>query len=185
MIGLKQRWKSREEAYQESLEYLRDRALGTVKSFITPWPKFNDAGVDGIEWPSMVVIGGRPGSGKTLIKDQIIRESFDLNLGQDFRVLEFQFEMIGRVSAIREFSAATNLSYKQLCSSGGYHLTKDDFEMCKLYRDKRKNLPVDIVDTPCTVEEFSQIILEYHQKHQTKFIVTLDHSVLLKKIISS
>jgi replicative DNA helicase len=40
--------------------------------------KFNDATTDGLEWNTLTVMGGRPGSGKTLIKDQIIRESFEL-----------------------------------------------------------------------------------------------------------
>ena len=67
---------------------------------------------------TLTVIGGRPGSGKTLIKDQIIRESFDLNPDDDFRVLEFQFEMVGRTSAMREFSSVTGKTYKELCSAG-------------------------------------------------------------------
>ena len=58
------------------------------------------------------MIGGRPGSGKTLIKDQIIRESFALNPHDKFRVLEFQCEMVGRTSAIREFSSVTGKTYK-------------------------------------------------------------------------
>jgi len=181
MILRVKRWKSKENAYQESLEYLRSRALGKTTSFITPWSKFNDAGVDGIEWNSMVVIGGRPGSGKTLLKDQIIRESFNLNPNQDFRVLEFQFEMIGRVSAIREFSASLGKTYKELCSAGGYKLNPNDFELCKQYRDSRLNLPIDIVDTPCTVQEFSETISNYYEEHKTKFVVTLDHSILLNK----
>ena len=83
---------------------MKGRMDGSIHSLKTPWHKFNDAGADGIEWNSTVVIGGRPGSGKTAIKDQIIREAFKNNT-VNFRVLEFQFEMVARVSALREFSA--------------------------------------------------------------------------------
>ena len=66
-------WKSQREGFQQSLIYLKGRMEGLIKSIQTPWAKFNDATTDGLEWHSMIVIGGRPASGKTLIKDQIVR----------------------------------------------------------------------------------------------------------------
>ena len=86
-------WKDQRSAYKEALQYVNARKQGTVTSFKTPWTKVNDAGVNGLEWHSMTVIGGRPGTGKTLIKDQIIREGFEKNKGQNLRVLEFQFDL--------------------------------------------------------------------------------------------
>ena len=111
-------WKGQYTAFNEALKYMLDRQSGKEKSIQTPWPKFNDAITDGLEWNTLTVIGGRPGTGKTLIKDQIIRESFVLNPAEKFRVLEFQFEMVGRTSAIREFSSLTGKTYKELCSAG-------------------------------------------------------------------
>ena len=107
MSNIKTAWNGQYSAFNEALKYMMKRQSGEEKSIYTPWPKFNDATTDGLEWNTLTVIGGRPGSGKTLIKDQIIRESFDLNPNDDFRVLEFQFEMVGRTSAIREFSSLT------------------------------------------------------------------------------
>ena len=98
----KESWVGQYAAFNEALKYMFRRSTGEEKSIYTPWPKFNDAATDGLEWNTLTVIGGRPGSGKTLIKDQIIRESFALNPNDNFRVLEFQFEMVGRTSAIRE-----------------------------------------------------------------------------------
>ena len=114
----KESWVGQYAAFNEALKYMYARSTGEEKSIYTPWPKFNDAATDGIEWNTLTVIGGRPGSGKTLIKDQIIRESFALNPNDKFRVLEFQFEMVGRTSAIREFSSITGKTYKELCSAG-------------------------------------------------------------------
>ena len=111
-------WSGQYTAFNEALKYMHNRQQGKEKSVLTPWPKFNDAATDGLEWNTLTVIGGRPGSGKTLIKDQIVRESFILNPTDDFRVLEFQFEMVGRTSAIREFSSITGKTYKELCSAG-------------------------------------------------------------------
>jgi len=118
MSTIKPSWGGQYESFNEALKYMLNRQKGLEKSIYTPWPKFNDATTDGLEWNTLTVIGGRPGSGKTLIKDQIIRESFSLNPDDDFRVLEFQFEMVGRTSAMREFSSITGKTYKQLCSAG-------------------------------------------------------------------
>lgn len=183
-------WKSNKIAYEESLMYMKGRMEGTIKSLKTPWDKFNDATTDGIEWNSMTVIGGRPGSGKTLLKDQIIRDSFKLNKDQEFRVLEFQFEMLGRTSAIREYSSVLSKSYKELCSAGK-PLDLADLQKCYEYAKTRVGLPVDIIDTPITVAEMKEQIILYMEKYAKKVeegiykytntVVTLDHSILLKK----
>jgi replicative DNA helicase len=167
---------------------------GEIKSIKTPWPKWNDASTDGIEWHSTTVIGGRPASGKTLIKDQLIRESFKLNQGSDFRVLEFQFEMLARTSAIREYSSLIGMPYKYLCSADG-KLSDEHLQMCYAYAKERVKYPIDVVEEPCTVNEFVEIIKDYMNEHAIqemvdptsvkkvykKTIVTLDHSLLLKK----
>lgn len=200
-------WKSQRDGFQESLRYLQGRYKGEIKSIKSPWSRFNDAGTDGVEWHTTVVIAGRPASGKTAIKDQIIREAFLLNPGENFRVLEFSLEMLARVSAIREYSAETGLSYKELCSADKTSpINPDILNRCFEYAKQKVKYPIDIVEEPCTVSEFKLIIEEYMENHAvkqtvketvtedgktfekdvvvktyTKTIITLDHSLLLKK----
>lgn len=182
-------WKTQRDGFKESLSYMQGRMKGEIRSIKTPWPKWNDAGTDGIEWHSTTVIGGRPASGKTLIKDQIIREAFRLNAGDDFRVLEFQFEMLARTSAIREYSSLLGKSYKYLCSADG-KISDEDLNACYEYAKERVKYPIDIVEEPCTVSEFKSIITDYMESNSImdgdkkvykKTIITLDHSLLLKK----
>lgn len=196
-------WKSQREGFKDSLVYLQGRMRGEIKSIRTPWKKWNDASTDGIEWHSTTVIGGRPASGKTLIKDQLVREAFTLNPGADFRVLEFQLEMLARTSAIREYVSHLNdktKTYKYLCSAEG-KISKEDLQKCCDYANERVKYPIDIVEEPCTVPEFISIIKDYMETHAvkktvrsaedptkevvevtyTKTIITLDHSLLLKK----
>lgn len=174
-------WAGQYQAFNEALKYMNNRMHGEERSILTPWSKFNDAGTDGIEWNTLTVIGGRPGSGKTLIKDQIIRESFVLNPSEDFRVLEFQFEMVGRTSAIREFSSITGLTYKQLCSAGST-LSSSVLNNCHQYAKQRVKYPVDIISTPMTVNQMREQIDMYMEEHKgTKTIITLDHSILVKR----
>lgn len=196
-------WKSQREGFKDSLAYLQGRMKGEIKSIRTPWKKWNDASTDGIEWHSTTVIGGRPASGKTLIKDQLVREAFTLNPGADFRVLEFQLEMLARTSAIREYVSHLNdkqKTYKYLCSAEG-KISREDLQKCCDYANERVKYPIDIVEEPCTVPEFIAIIKDYMETHAvrkmvrsaqdptkdveevtyTKTIITLDHSLLLKK----
>ena len=184
-------WNSQREGFLDSLNYMKGRQEGRIKSLKTPWDKFNDATTDGLEWHSMTVIGGRPGSGKTLIKDQIVREAFKLNQGDSFRVLEFQFEMLARTSAIREYSSVLGKSYKYLCSADG-KLTTEDLQRCYEHAVERVKYPIDVVENPITVNELKDIVQQYMNFHAIrdedknfvaycKTVVTLDHSLLLKK----
>jgi replicative DNA helicase len=187
--GPKKKWNSQREGFQESLRYLQGRMKGEIKSLRTPWAKFNNATTDGLEWNTFTVIAGRPASGKTLIAEQIVRESFPLNPGENFRVLQFQFEMLARTSAIREYSSVIGRSYKYLCSADG-KLSGDDLQKCYDYAKAKIKYPIDVVERPCTVEEFKQIIGEYMMDHAhydsegnlifTKALITIDHSVLFK-----
>jgi replicative DNA helicase len=174
-------WNGQYQSFNEALKYMLDRQSGKEKSIQTPWPKFNDAVTDGLEWNTLTVIGGRPGSGKTLIKDQIIRESFVLNPAEDYRVLEFQFEMVGRTSALREFSSITGKTYKELCSAGSV-LKQETFNKCHMYAKDRVKAPVDIISTPMTVNQMREQLDMYMEEHKgQKTIITLDHSILVKR----
>jgi len=191
------KWKTQRESFIESLSYLDGRKKGIITSLKTPWKKFNDATTNGIEWHSTTVIGARPATGKTMIKDLIVSGAFKLNPLMNFRVLEFQFEMLGKNSAIREYSTSLGVSYKYLCSAEGL-LTDEDFEKCRAYAKAKLQYPIDLVEEACNVMEFKEIIENYMKTHSTTVmerntttgkdeavikykntIVTLDHSLLL------
>lgn len=198
------KWSNKRQGYLDSLHYLQGRMRGEIKSFKTPWAKVNDATTDGFEWHSTTVIGGRPGSGKTLLKDQIVRQGFILNPGEDFRVLEFQFEMLSRTSAIREYSSVLGKTYKYLCSADG-KISDADLRACHDYAKEAVKYPIDVVEKPCTVKVFIQTIHDYMKAYSTsemvrethkegnvitekdvqkriykKTIITIDHSLLFK-----
>lgn len=177
---------------------------GTITSLITPWTKLNSATVNGLEWGSLTVIGGRPGTGKTVICDQITTESFVIHGLDNHRVLQFQLEMPAKAKAVRSLSSGVRLTYKDLCSVDS-KLTEEQFQNCVNYARKVVDYPIDVVDEAPTVEEFIQIVREYmnyHAEHTGKFVskvdthgntneeevliyknslITLDHSILVKK----
>lgn len=184
-------WKSRTEGYRSALNYMKGRMEGKIHTYKTPWDKVNDAGVDGIEWNSMVVIGGRPGTGKTLIKDQIIREGFKLNKGQNIRVLEFTLEMVSEKARLREFCSITKKSYQYLCNADKSEgpLRREDIQQCFEYAKSASEYPVDEVEMPPSIDEFDATITSYMETYATvedgnkvycKTVITLDHSILIK-----
>jgi len=184
-----QNWISHHIFYEEALLYMEKRAEGKIHSFKTPWHKINDAGILGFEYNSIILLAARPGGGKTLMKDQMIREGFRINKGQGIRVLEFNFEMVGRNSKIREFSSVSKHSYKYLCSAEQEGVTIDPelIEKCRKYAASASKYPIDVVDKPTPVTGLRSTIInymDYHYKKNGRYpktIVTLDHSVLVKK----
>lgn len=181
------KWKTQREAFIESLLYIDGRRKGQITSIKTPWHSFNSATTDGIEWHSTTVIGARPATGKTLIKDLIVSGAFKLNPLMPFRVLEFQFEMLGKNSAIREYSKHLEKSYKKLCSVGE-PLTDDEFQKCRDYAKNKLLFPIDLVEESCTIPEFKEIVEDYMDEHSNlneegkkiykNTIITIDHSLL-------
>lgn len=185
-------WKSQKTTFEEALATIKGRREGTITSYRTPWTKVNEATLDGLEWQSMIVIGGRPGTGKTAIKDQIIREGFRLNPAEDIRVLEFSLEMVGRVSAARGFSSFVGRSYKYLHSAENGPISEEDWQKCLAYAREMIKYPIDIVEKAPTVLGFEEIIDQYMEHHAVKSVkdgkpvkkykktvITLDHSLLL------
>ena len=193
-MSLSKPWKDQRAAYKDALKYINARKQGIITSFKTPWNKVNDAGVNGFEWHSMTVIGGRPGTGKTLIKDQIIRESFSRNKGQNINVLEFSFEMVAKASKVREFCSILGKSYKYVCSAySDNKLTDEDFNTLYAHAKKAVDIdkyPVSIVENPCEVEQIKRIVNDYMIENSqiidgnrvfTNTVITLDHSYLVNK----
>lgn len=191
-------WKSHVAHYKEAIHYMKGRQQGKITSIKTPWENFNRATLNGLEFNTMTLIGGRPASGKTLLVDQIVRESFDLNPQlPGLRVLSFQLEMLGRTSKIREFSAITKKTYRELCSGDPDNpIDNHTIADCEKYVVNAAKYPIDIVEDATNVEGFKKTVEDYMKEFSVKTpgklpgtsktqykktIVTLDHSVLIKK----
>lgn len=171
------------EAYEQAISYARKRQSGEIKSLKTPWSKFNEVSMDGLEWNSLTVIAGRPGSGKTLIGSMISREAFALNPDQDFCVLDFQFEMLARNIALREISGHTGINVRQL-SSVGTKLNNEDLDAAIRYCEANKLKEVYTFERPISVDAMREKIYEFYRLKKKPIVITIDHSLLLKKSAS-
>jgi replicative DNA helicase len=174
------KWKHISEIRKDALEYMEKRKAGLIESIRTKWKKFNDAGIGGLEWGSITTIAGRPGSGKTLIVNEITRNAHKLNPKQDFAVLDFQFEMKSETTGVREFSAVIHKSYKDLLSVDA-PLPDEDMEKLKFYAKHSAHQEIYQIDSPMTVAEMERTIIEFIKFVNKPVIVTVDHSVLIAK----
>ena len=77
------KWRHVSNIRHETLNYIKKRRLGLIKSLRTPWPKLNNVLMDGLEWGSINIVGGRPGTGKTSVASQITNQALQ-NPVQDY-----------------------------------------------------------------------------------------------------
>lgn len=173
-------WKKLDEIHQEALKYIEGRRDGSIKSIVTPWNSFNDAGTGGIEWNSITTIAAVPGGGKTLIKDMIETSAHRLNPTQDFAILRFQYEMTNKSTGIREFSGAIVKSYKEICSVNS-NISEYDLNRIKDYCHKTKDSEIYQIDEPMTVDKMEKVIIDFIITMNKPVLVTIDHSILIEK----
>jgi replicative DNA helicase len=182
--NVKKLWKKHDEILKEGMQYIELRAHGKIKSLITQWETFNSIGLNGIEWHSLYVIAARPGVGKTLIANAITRKLHELNKEQNFAILHFQFEMLGRNMALRELSAGTKLDIRYLQSAkdpGMAPLTRGDYERLQNYVSAQRGRDEYVIDRSLTVEGIRGAIYSFYQEHRKPFVITLDHTLLVKQ----
>lgn len=177
-------WKKHHNIMEEGISYIRERAKGTIKSLKTQWTQFNKIGLNGIEWNSSVILASRPGVGKTLLVNSLSRSVLELNKDQDFAVLHFQFEMLGRNLALREYSSATglNIRYLQSVKDDGFPpLNRENYEKLLEYQNSQKDREEYIIDTPMSVLEMQNNIYKFYRFIKKPFVITLDHTLLVSQ----
>lgn len=165
----------------EAKEYIRKRKTGEIKSLLTPWDKLNKELLNGLEWNSVYELAGGSGTGKTAIKDQLSKGLVDLNPDQDFMILDFQFEMLGRTGVIRDLSRETGKSMKEL-SSAFLPISDTEFSNITQYLDRDlSEYPIYTVETPKSTRRIENIVKEFYLRYRKPMVVTIDHSMLVGK----
>jgi hypothetical protein len=142
----------------------------------------NSIGVAGWEWGTAIAFCARPGVGKTVLVDELVRKVYGLNPDIKMRVLKFELEMLPQVTVIREFSAHLGQSYTYVCSAEEVEeldqwdnptgkkkkLSQEELMKCWEHVERKlleengvPKFPEDIVDIAPDVAEFESIINSY------------------------
>jgi replicative DNA helicase len=178
------KWRHVSDIRAETLNYIKKRRAGVIRSVRTPWSKLNNVLMDGLEWGSIYIIGGRPGTGKTSVVSQITNMAHFNNPGQEFAVLNFQFEMGDRVIGARELTKPLSMDMKKIFSAHPTDkLSPTEIQDIENYYNKKCNDEIYYITDPLTAKEFSREVLRFYAAVQKPIIVTLDHSILVKKSI--
>lgn len=173
------KWTRLDTLHRKGINYMLDRRDGKIKSLKTPWAKFDDIGMGGLEWGTILTIGGRSGDGKTAIMLQITRNLHKLNPTEDFAVLDFQFEMTSEKTALREFSAFAKKSIKEL-GSVQQKVSDSTIDALKAYMEYHKHRDIYQVDQKMTVPMIKQQVYEFCKFVNKPVVVTIDHSYLVQ-----
>ena len=175
-------WRHISQASNTALRYIDGRRKGEIKSLTTPWKKFNNISMGGIEWQTITTIAGMSGSGKTAVLGQLETGLKDLNPGEDFAILSFNFEMLSSRLVARKLSNKMKITTQQLYSASENFSLNDNYYM-NAVNEARKLNEYDIyyVDIPGSVKSLEATVLKFAHEMQKPVIVMLDHTLLVKK----
>lgn len=169
----------------EILSYIDNRRKGIVKSLKTRWDKFNKVCMGGIEPNVIISIAGISGSGKSSFVNSLESDLIDMNPAEDIVVLSFNFEMLSSRQVGRKLSYKLTKTTAELYSSSpaGDELTDKDYNRILEESKQIKQYPIYYVDSPGTVDEIRETILQFSALPHVKdkwLVVILDHTLLTK-----
>lgn len=128
------------EVADETEEYIDKRRKGLITSCKTGFKKLDEALLGGIEWGSVVSIGGRPSVGKTAYSSNLIRGIIKNNDMSEIEILDFNWEMSGKSLIIRDLSAEASDTYKNIISAGVNPVNDAEFEKYQKILEDRKSV---------------------------------------------
>lgn len=166
-----------------TIEYVKARKEGRVKSLKTSFNKLNNNLLGGVDWGRIFTIAGQSGSGKTTIMEQIKKDFFDLN-ENDFEVLSFEFEMLVEDQLTRYAASRLDFSLKEIYSAKEA-LSDSGFAQVEKVLQEKSTQPLFYVDNPTTVDKIREIILTFASERDLLgtnkgLVVTIDHVLLTK-----
>lgn len=178
-------FKTHGDARREALAYIKGRRDGTIQSLKTPWAKYNDAHVDGLEYGRIITLAGMSGSGKSAIGNQLEKELHLINPSQEFAILNFNFDMASTDIILRNTIAEFSISNKQLLSAHGNRLPDHLYTQIEKYLSEINDNPnIFYCEYPKTPDQYYNLCHYYYKSYGKALVIMTDHSVLFKRAAS-
>lgn len=174
------------EVAKEAQDYIEKRRKGLIKSCKTGHKKLDRNLLGGIEYGSVLSIGGRPSVGKTAFSSCLLRGILKNNPLEDLEIIDFIWEMSGRSMIIRDLSSEVRVTYGDIISADEEKMVSDDeMETYNTVFDKYSSLPWYLEEEPKSTKEFEDFIeRRVKAAPKKKRIVRIDHSILAKQAAS-
>ena len=167
------------QVVQEANLKVRDAIDGRRHSYITRWGKLNDA-IDSIQEGEFLVVGGRPGSGKSAFANLMIRDIFDKTLNPYPTIgLYFSLEMPAYQQVIRWYSNEQKIESKKILSSRN-PIDEETFARLRGTGELLKDMKMYFHDIPLRPEAVGDTVVDTMAKHPGyQVILIVDHSRLV------
>lgn len=157
-----------------------DEAMrGLRKSYITRWSVLN-AVIDSIQEEELIVIGARPGMGKSAFANLLIRDIFNSYMNPyDTIGLYFSLEMPSYQQVVRWYSNEVKLESKKMLSSRN-PIDDEKFNQIKTVGESLRDLPIWFWDIPLNPRTVGNTALDVYRRFPNKQVfVFLDHTRLV------
>jgi replicative DNA helicase len=167
------------EVVAEANEKISSAIAGLRNSYITRWGKLNE-GIEAIQEGEIIVIGGRPGSGKSAFANLLIQDIFDQHLNPYPTIgAYFSLEMPAYQQIIRWYSNDRRIQSKRILSSRN-PIDEATFESLKQTGEMLKRMNIMFYDVPLQPESVGNTVLDLKRRNPGKqVILMLDHSRLV------
>lgn len=172
-------------AAEQAVKYIEGRRTGKIQSLQTGKKKLDKALLTGVEWNRIFSICGLSGSGKSTICEELKRNFIQRNPEQKFKVLSFEFEMLGQDQALRNISGKLEKSTKYILSAEDNKISSAEMGKIEAALKEYADYPIYYVDQIGTVDEVVATVDEFAQNEELLekgegLIVTIDHVLLTK-----
>lgn len=173
------RMKTMNTVVDEAESKIRQAMEGSLASYVTRWSKLNDA-IDSIQEGEVIVLGGRPGSGKSAVLNLLVEDIFDQELNPYPTIGSyFSLEMPAYQQAIRYFSNSAKIPSKAILSTRN-PIDETTFERIQGAGRQLRGMNVLFYDIPLNPETIYNTVLDMINKHPgIQVVLVVDHSRLV------
>jgi replicative DNA helicase len=150
--------KSIRTAANEAYEYIKKRQSGEITGFELRWKQMNRMLGGSLDRESIVVIGGRPGAGKSALSNLIVADILGpQNAHLNPFVLYWNFEMPAYKQALRTFSSNLNKPVAEI-TSYKKQLKEEDHSLINREINRLGDTNLYFIDVPQNVSTIENII---------------------------
>lgn len=177
---------TQEQACNENIKYITDRASGRIVPLKTSYSSLNKALGGGIETNTTMVLSGLSGGGKSTLSKRIVNSINQniLKIGKKCLSLSFNYEMLAHKTIGREISYLSKLPLKKLYSSESPLSSVVIENLINTHYKNIMSYPIIYAEEPADHKVIGNTIY-YYWKNLCKddgvvLIVEIDHAVITK-----
>ncbi len=177
-----------QDATRQTLEYIRGRKDGTIKSLKCKYPKLNHAIMGGFEWGTILAIGALSGAGKSTFAKELRASFRDASLNSDIGYsgivyLSFNFEMLARAQISREITSGKSIRMRELYSVDS-PMSEETYEEIRQFVEAMDHGDSHFAENSEDAEVIARTILHFWEtkcRDQNKALIyEIDHALLTK-----